>query len=74
MENGQHVPANISNNELLKVKESLQVVDGRKPYKRTTYKETEKQECLDATAAVRKFRTKFPCLTEGTVRPWVTSY
>jgi len=80
MENGQHVPANISNNELLKVKESLQVVDGRKPYKRTTYKETEKPEIAryammsGATAAVRKFRTKFPCLTEGTVRPWVTSY
>ena len=40
MENGQNVPSNISNQELLNVKESLQVVE-RKSGKRTTYKETE---------------------------------
>ena len=58
MENGQNLPANISNNELLKVKESLQVVK-RKSGKRTTYKEIEKREIAKsammygATAAVR---------------------
>ena len=79
MENGQNLPSNISNNELLKVKESLQLVEG-KSGKRKTYKEIEKREIAKygmlhgATAAVKRYRKQFPSLTEGTVRPWVKAY
>ena len=79
MENGQNLPSNISNNELLKVKESLQLVEGKSD-KRRTYKEIEKREIAKygklhgATAAVKRYRKQFPSLTEGTVRPWVKAY
>ena len=72
MESGQNLPTSISNKELLKVKESLQVVE-RKSGKRTTYKEIEKREIAKSammfgtTAAVRNYLKQFPSLTECTV-------
>ena len=79
MESGQNLPSSISNKELLKVKESLQVVE-QKSGKRTTYKEIEKREIaksammFGAAAAVRKYCKQFPSLTEVFVRPWVKAY
>ena len=79
MKNDNSLPTNISADELEKVKESLKVVEGLK-YKQTTYSEKDKQEVAKyaimsgATASIRKFRQKFPHLTESTVRPWVKSY
>ena len=79
MKNDNSLPTNISADEIEKVKESLKVVEGLK-YKRTTYSEKDKQEVAKyaimsgATASIRKFRQKFPHLTESTVRPWVKSY
>ena len=79
MKNDNSLPTNISADELEKVKESLKVVEGLK-YKQTTYSEKDKQEVAKyaimsgATASIRKFRQKFPHLTESTVHPWVKSY
>ena len=73
MKNDNSLPTNISADEIEKVKESLKVVEGLK-YKRTTYSEKDKQEVAKyaimsgATASIRKFRQKFPHLTESTVQ------
>ena len=75
-----NLPKNMSSNELEKVHESLKVVEAQKERKRTLYAEKDKQEIAryasvsGATAAFRKFRPKFPHLTETTVRPWLKSY
>ena len=79
MKNDNNLPANISADELLKVQESLNVVEGRKS-KQVTYSENDKQEVTKyallcgASAAVWHFRKKYPHLTESTVRPWVKHY
>ena len=70
---------NITANELEKVQESLKVAREKKK-KQTIYAEKDKQEIAKyaaicgVTAAIRKFQTRFPNLTESTVRPWVNSY
>ena len=79
MKNDNSLPTNISADELEKVKESLKVVEGLK-CNRITYSEKDKQEVAKyaimsgAAASIRKFRQKFPHLTESTVHPWVKSY
>lgn len=63
-------------NELKRVQESLEVAQAGSK-KRTTYVEKDKLEITKyaatrgASAGIRKFRQKFPNLTESTIRSWV---
>ena len=77
--NENNLPDNVTAKDLEKVQESLKITcEGKK--KRVVYGEKDKQEIAKyaavcgATAAIRKFKQKFPNLNESTVRPWVKSH
>ena len=76
------MPENINGRELDSIQESLTLTADAKPKnkKLVVYEEKGKQEMAKyaavcgVTAAVRKFKQKFPNLNESTVRPWVKKY
>ena len=61
------------------IQSSLQQVD-KKKNRRFVYKEKDKQDVAkygaqcDTTAAIRKFKQRFPNLNESTFRPWLKRY
>ena len=68
---------NINVKQLDSIQESLTLTADAKNKKRVVYEEKDKQEMAKyaavcgVTAAIRKFKQKFPNLNESKVRPWV---
>ena len=75
----ENLPENITQRAMECTQSNLEQVDTKKK-RRFVYKEKGKQgdkkyaaQC-DATAAIRKFKHKFPSLYEITLRPWLKKY
>ena len=75
-----NLPDNVTTKDLEKVQESLKITTCEGKKKRVVYGGKDKQEIAKyaavcgVTAAIRKFKQKFPNLNESTVRPWVKSH
>ena len=71
-------PECISEKEIICIQEDSKLCS--KTEECVVYREKDKQEIAKyaamcgATATVRKFKVKFPRLTESTIRPWVKKY
>ena len=75
-----NLPENINDKELDSIQERLMLTADAKNKKRVVYEEKDKQVIAKyatvggVTAAIRKFKQKFPNLNENTVHPWVKKY
>ena len=75
----EELPEIITQREMEYIQSNLQQVHTKKK-RRFVYEEKDKQDVAkyaaqyDTTAAIRKFKHRFPNLNESTVRPWLKKY